>query len=99
MCREDRGDRADLRIIREHLCHAPADRIGVKAVSLARFGNYEVRLVELVRTRPADATPIWLELYSHETQSVIDSCCRYNIDETVQAAEHLISIASELDEE
>ncbi len=42
---------------------------------------------------------MWLELYSHETQSVIDSCCRYDIDETVQAAEHLISIASELDEE
>ena len=99
MCREDRGDRADLRIIREHLCHAPADRTGVKTVSLARFGNYEVRLVEFVRTSPTDATPMWLELYSHETKLGIDSCCRYNIDETVQAAEHLISIASELDEE
>ena len=99
MCREDRGDRADLRIIREHLCHPRADRIGVKAVSLARFGNYEVRLFEFVRTCPTDATPTWLELYSHKTQLVIDSCCRYDIDETVQAAEHLISIASELDEE
>jgi hypothetical protein len=99
MCREDRGDRADLRIIREHLCHAAADRIGVKPISLARFGNYEVRLVEFVRTCPTDAAPMWLELYSHEAQSVIDSCCRYSIDETVQAAEHLISIARELDEE
>lgn len=43
--------------------------------------------------------PVVLELYSHETQSVIDSCCRYDIDEAVQAAEHLVSIARQLDEE
>ena len=97
MCREDRGDRADLRIIREQLCHASADRISVKPVSLARFGNYEVRLIEFVRTCPTAPAPMWLELYSHATQTVIDSCCRYDIDETVQAAEHLISIARELD--
>ncbi len=101
MCRETKGDRAELRIVRghAHLCHAPADRNGAKTVSLARFGNYEVRLVELVRTRPGDATPIWLELYSHETQLGIDSCCRYDLDEVVHAAEELISSARELDEE
>jgi len=101
MCREDRGDGAVLRLTRAyvHARHAPADHNGTKTASLARFGNYEVRLVEFVRTCPTDATPMWLELYSHETQSAIDSCCRYDIDETLEAAEHLISIARHLDEE
>ena len=45
----------------------PADRNGAKIVALARFGNYEVRLVEFVQIRPTDARPMWLELCSHET--------------------------------
>ena len=101
MCREIRGDRAELRITRGyvHLCHAPADHNGAKTVSLARFGNYEVRLVEFVRTHPTDATPMWLELYSHETKLGIDSCCRYDLDEVAHAAEDFISSPRELDEE
>jgi hypothetical protein len=101
MRREGRGDRAELRLVRDYLNagRVPTDHNGAKTVSLARLGNYEVRLVEFVRTCPTDARPTWLELYSHETQSVIDSCCRYDIDEAVQAAEHLISIARQLDEE
>jgi hypothetical protein len=101
MRREIRGDRAELQLTRAyvHLCHVPADRNGAKTVSLARFGNYEVRLVQLVRTRPTDATPMWLELYSHETQLGIDSCCHYDLYEAARAAEVLISTARELDEE
>ena len=67
MCAETTGDRAKLRLTRGsvYLCHARADGNGAKTVSLARFGDYDVRLVEFVRARPTDPTPMWLELYSH----------------------------------
>jgi hypothetical protein len=50
-----------------------------------------------VRARPTDPTP--MELYNHQTQSGIDSCCCYDFEEAVQATEELISRARELDEE
>jgi hypothetical protein len=101
MCREFTGDRIELLLTRGyvHLCYAGADGNGVKTVSLARFGDYEVRLVEFVRARPADPTPMWLELYNHQTQFGIDSCCCYDLEEAVHATEDLISRARELDEE
>ena len=101
MCAETTGDRAKLRLTRGYvyLCHARADGNGAKTVSLARFGDYEVRLVEFVRARPTDPTPMWLELYNHQTQSGIDSCCCYDLEEAVHATEDLISRARELDEE
>ena len=97
MCAETRGDRAKLRLTRGYvyLCYVRADGNGAKTVSLARFGDYEVRLVEFVRTRPTDPTPMWLELYSHQTQSGIDSCCCYDLEEAVHATEDLISRARE----
>jgi hypothetical protein len=98
MCAENRGDRAKLRLTRGsvYLCYAQADGNGAKTVSLARFGDYDVRLVEFVRTRPTDPTPMWLELYNHQTQSGIDSCCCYDLEEAVHATEDLISRAREL---
>ena len=101
MCAETRGDRAKLRLTRGfvYLCHARADGNGAKTVSLARFGDYDVRLVEFVRARPTDPTPIWLELYNHQIQSGIDSCCCCDLEEAVHATEDLISRARELDEE
>src|SRR5262245_42108500 len=75
MSSETQGDRAELRLARGHvrLCVAPPDAESAKTVSLARFGHYDVRLVEFVPANPTDPTPIWLELYSHETQCAIDS--------------------------
>jgi len=54
MCAETTGDRAKQRLTRGYvyLCHAPADGNGAKTVSLARFGDYDVRLLEFVRDRP-----------------------------------------------
>jgi hypothetical protein len=101
MCRERRDDRAELRLTRGYveLGVAPADSEGTKTVSLARFGEYEVRLVEVVPANRADATPMWLELYSHETRSGIDSHRCYDLEAAVQATEELISRAKSLDEE
>jgi hypothetical protein len=60
MCAEITGDRAKSRLTRGYvyLCHARADGNGAKTVSLARFGDYDVRLVEFVRARPSDPTPM-----------------------------------------
>jgi hypothetical protein len=101
MCRESSDDRADLRLTRGYveLGVVPADHKGSKTVSLARFGEYEVRLVEVVPANRADATPMWLELYSHETKFGIDSCRCYDLEAAVQATEELISRARKLDEE
>ena len=101
MCRERRDDHAELRLTRGYveLGVVPADHDGAKTVSLARFGEYEVRLVEVMPVNHADATPMWLELYSHETRSGIDSCRCYDLEAAVQATEKLISRARTLDEE
>jgi hypothetical protein len=101
MCRESSDDRAELRLTRGYveLGVVPADHKGSKTVSLARFGEYEVRLVEVVPANRADATPMWLELYSHETKFGIDSCRCYDLEAAVQATEELISRARQLDAE
>src|SRR5262245_31947948 len=74
MSSETQGDRAELRLTRGYvqLCVAPPDADGAKTISLARFGHYDVRLVEFVPANRTERTPIWLELYSHETQCAID---------------------------
>jgi hypothetical protein len=100
MCAETKGDRATQRLTRGYvyLCYAGTDDNGAKTVSLARFGHYDVRLVEFVPTNPTDPTPMWLELYSHETQCAIDSCRCYDLEAAAQATEGLISQAKKLDD-
>src|SRR5262245_55787074 len=101
MCSETQSNGAELRLTRGYvrLCVAPPDAEGAKTVSLARFGHYDVRLVEFVPDNAADPTPMWLELYSHETQSGIDSFRCYDLEAAVHATEELIARAKELDEE
>ena len=79
-----------------YLFVSAADRMGAKTASLARFGNYEVRLIE---TNPCIDPPMWLELYARDTQSSIDSCCCHDLEEAVNAADRLISSARELNDE
>ena len=57
MSRETQGDGAEPRLTRGYvqLCVAPPDVDGAKTVSLARFGHYDVRLVEFVPANPADS--------------------------------------------
>ena len=69
---------------------------GVKTVSLARFGSYEVRVIELLRDASAGSFPVWLELYEHNTQSTLDSCGCSELEEAVAAADELITHARQL---
>jgi hypothetical protein len=80
----------------EVACHLTEGKNGERAVSLARFGDYDVRLVELSQT--SCAPPLWMELYAHDTGSTIDSCSCHEFEEAAAAAEHLISQAKCLNE-
>ena len=65
-------------------------------MSLARFGSYEVRVIELSRDAAAGSFPVWLELYEHNTRSLLDSCGCSELEEAVAAANELISQARQL---
>ena len=68
-----------------------------RAVRLARFGSYEVRLVEFARDSSAESFPLWLELYAHDIQTSLDSCGCDAFDDAVSVADDLIARARELD--
>jgi hypothetical protein len=57
---------------------------GVKTATLATFGSIEVRLTEITQLEDSKqyAPPFWLEVYSHATDTVLDSCGCYEFDET-----------------
>jgi|SRR5262245_35918888 hypothetical protein len=101
MCIQADDDCAELRLTRGYVRVrvAPPDADDVKTVSLARFGHYDVRLFEFVPEKPTEPTPIWLELYSHETRCGIDSYRCYDLEAAVRATEELIAHARQLNEE
>jgi hypothetical protein len=94
-------DLIELRFTRTYkeLFDAPISAGGESIASLVRFGKYEVRLIRLPRALSTAPLPIWLELYSHATQSVIDSCGSHDREQASQAAAYLASRARTLDEE
>jgi hypothetical protein len=75
---------------------APKGKDGTRTISLARYGAFEVRLIELPDYHSSDASPSWLELYRHDTNTSVDSYRCDELDEAETAAEHLVSSASEL---
>jgi hypothetical protein len=69
---------------------------GERTMLLARYGSYEVRLVEPVLSTLDDAAPFWLESIDHKSKTTIDSYGSYNLEEVASAAEVLISKAESL---
>jgi len=69
---------------------------GVKIVPLARFGAYEVRLVEFAAALADEVSPLWLELYAHDQACSLDSCGCDALDDAVNAADALIARAKAL---
>jgi hypothetical protein len=72
---------------------------GAKAVSLGRFGGYEVLLVELAKGSTTTDTQLWIELYDHNLQHGLDSCSCTDIEEATIAARELITRARQLNVE
>ena len=70
-------------------CSDPCD--GAKMVSLARIGNYEVRMLESSQD-DADAAPLFsIELFDHDAQSPVERCSCWGIDEGAAALRDFIS--------
>jgi hypothetical protein len=69
---------------------------GSKTVTLKRYGNYEVRLIDFSQMgSPADCL-FWLELYCHMTRMSLDSCRCDDLDDAEAAADFLVSRAKQL---
>ena len=70
--------------------------MGTRSVRLARFGTYEVRLVEFEHDI-ADAGPaLWLELYRHDTCESLDACGCDEFEAAVHIAQDFMARASVL---
>jgi hypothetical protein len=69
---------------------------GSKTVTLKRYGDYEVRLIDFSQGRSTADCLFWLELYCHMTRSSLDSCRCDDLDDAEAAADHLVSRAKEL---
>jgi hypothetical protein len=74
----------------------PEDKDGSRTLSLERFGQYEVRMVECSQIGFADTPLFWMELYAHDVQMAIDSCACHELEEAVIAVEELTSQAKRL---
>jgi hypothetical protein len=74
---------------------APESKDGSRTISLARYGAFEVRLVEFRHCGTVEPLPFWLELYRHDARLSLDSCRCDDLDDAESAAEHLTSHARE----
>ncbi|RDI60069.1 hypothetical protein [Microvirga subterranea] len=77
-------DRIEEQIIRAYvrLALAPDQTGGLRTITLTQFGALEIRLTEV--SGASEATPFppfWVEIYSHESSCVIDSCGCFEFDE------------------
>jgi hypothetical protein len=70
--------------------------MGTRSVRLARFGVYEVRLVEFEHDFADAGPPLWLELYRHDTNESLDACGCDEFEVAVRVAQDFMVQASEL---
>jgi hypothetical protein len=77
---------------------APKNESGNRMVSVARFGVFEVRLVELADNQKTGGPDFWIELYRHDVQSSLDSYRCQDLDEGEPITNRLIAEAKKLHE-
>lgn len=69
---------------------------GSRVVSLARCGTFELRLVEFSDRRTVDAPLFWIELFRHDTRTLLDRCPCDDLEHAETIAEHLMSRARKM---
>jgi hypothetical protein len=69
---------------------------GSKTVTLKRYGDYEVRMIDFSQGSSTADCLFWLELYCHVTRLSLDSCRCDDLEDAETAAEHLVSRAKQL---
>jgi hypothetical protein len=75
---------------------APKHADGSCAVSLARYGAYEVRLVELAHDADDDGSSLWLRLYDRDSRASLDNRRCDDLEHAELLMEHLLSRAMQL---
>ena len=88
-------DRIEEQIIRAYvqLALAPDQANGSRRITVAQFGQLEVRLTEFpLKGVPSNIPPLWVEVYSHASGSTIDSfgCFEFDEDELAATVELII---------
>jgi hypothetical protein len=74
----------------------PESMDGSRSVSLARYGAYDVRVVEFSHSAESDDSAFWIRLYRRGIQSSLDSCWCDDLDDAETAAEQFLSRAKQL---
>jgi hypothetical protein len=89
------GKNLEMRIFQVYVWDLMARRFidGCRAALLARYGAFEVRLVELLQDWQDDSIPFWIELFDHGSATTIDSYGGYDLEDAAAGAEALISQA------
>ena len=76
----------------------PPGACSSRAVTLMRFGPFEVRVIQSLSALPTNAIIFWIELFDHDRQLSIDSIGDCTIDDAVMAVEDFIARATALNE-
>jgi hypothetical protein len=66
---------------------------GTDAVTLARFGSFEVRLIQPMSDPPTREARFWMELFDHDRRLSIDSIGNLVLEDAATAAEEFIARA------
>ena len=69
---------------------------GSRSTSLAKYGSYEVRLVERKPADGADAPHLWVELHAKEVETAIEARGCDDLETAAIAAEQIMSKAERL---
>ena len=91
VCKISEIEFSKLRIARAYVRLLCLPEGAARIVTLARIGNYEVRMLEASKADTADGPLFLIELFDHDAQSSVDSriCC--GIDEGVAAFRDFMS--------
>jgi hypothetical protein len=69
---------------------------GSRIMPLARFGPFELRLLELAEHRRPDHADFWLELYRHDIRMSLDSCRCEDLEVAESIANDFVVLARQL---
>ena len=73
-------------------------RTGTGMVSVARIGNYEIRIFESSQRGSDGEPPIWMELFDHDAQISVDSSRCREIEEALAVFRDFVAQANPCNE-
>jgi hypothetical protein len=72
---------------------------GMRSVALAKYGDYDVRMIERKPAHDADAPHLWVELHARDAETPIDTRGCDDLETAALAAEQIMSKAERLQNE